>query len=348
MSRTSLQYVFGGLTVSTAMLVSAAALADEPAAPVYVPDKAEVLAEPQPEGWRYNLDLGATFAFNHNSSVVGQPDGSMVTFGTKFGLNLRYLYGKHEWRGAATLGESLSKTPNIDALIKTQDAAALETLYLHHTVSWLGPFVRLAGETALFRGADPRPAPVTYAIARPDGTVDSVVTDRLRLTDPLRPVTLKQSLGAFIDPYKSERLTVEVRAGAGGRETFAAGQLAVADDAATPVVEAKELESFAQIGAELVATAWGAFASSNLTYKLALEAMTPLYHTDLPAGDTRGPLDLTNVTLLAQLSTKITSFASLDYELKVVREPQLVDVVQVRNNLLLTLALSAASPSLVK
>jgi hypothetical protein len=348
MLRLSVRHVSIGVPLSALLLAGASAHAEEPAAPVYVPEKADVAAELQPEGWRYNLDLGATFAFNHNSSVVGQPDGSMVTFGTKFGVNLRYLSGKHEWRGAFSLGESLSKTPNVDELIKTQDAAALESLYLHHTLSWLGPFVRVAGETALFAGADPRPTPVTYAIARPDGTVDEVVTQRLRLTDPLRPMTLKQSLGAFVDPYKSERLTVEVRLGAGGRETFAANQLAVADDAATPVIETKELESFAQVGAELVATAWGTFASSNLTYKLAFEAMTPLYHTDLQAGDTRGPLDLTNITLLAQLSTKITSFASLDYELKVVREPQLIDVVQVRNNLLLTLALSAASPSLVK
>lgn len=328
-----------------ASLVSAPASADE-LDPEYVPDvKAEVKADAKPDGFSHQLDLGATFAFNHNSNVVGQPDGAGLTFGTKFNLKLGYVKEKHEWRGLFNLGESLSKTPNIDEVIKSQDAVALETLYLFHAIDWLGPFVRLSAETALFRGADVRPDATTYDIARVDGSTETVTTTHLRLTEPLRPMTLKQSIGAFADPYKSDALTVEFRLGAGARETFAANQLAIADDAATPNVDVKELTDFAQVGAELVASAWGAIPNTQLNYKLGLEAMTPLYHTALGAGDDRNAFDLTNITFLGQLSAKVTSFASIDYELKIVREPQLVDAVQIRNNLLLTVALQSASPA---
>lgn len=325
-----------------AMLVAAAeARADDPPPPnVYVP---KLEKDELPQGPSYAYDLGATFAFDHNKNVVGQPDGALVTFGYKLALSLGYNDGPNEWRGSLDNAETLSKTPSIAELVKTRDVLALDGTYLRHVLPWFGPFVHVSAETALFRGVDVRAAPTTYAIARLDGTTQTVESDRLRLTEPLRPASFKQSVGPFADPVRSDEVSVEIRAGAGARETIASGQIAIDDDSTTPQVEAKELQSFAQVGVEALAKVWGAFATRGLTYSLTAEAMTPFVHTDLPANDTRGALALTNLSLDGKLSLKLVSVLSLDYELLVLREPQLIDVVQVRNNLLISLSLASAS-----
>ena len=71
--------------------------------------------------------------------------------------------------------------------------------------------------------------------------------------------------------------------------------------------------------------------------------MTPFAHSALPAGDNRGAMALTNVEIDATLSFKLVDWASLDYELKALRQPQLLDRFQVQNNLLLTFGLSAGT-----
>jgi hypothetical protein len=266
-----------------------------------------------------------------------------LTFGYKLALSLGYIDGKNEWRGALDNAETLSKTPSVAELVKTRDTFALEGTYLRHVLPWFGPFVHVSAETALFRGTDVRAAPTTYAIARLDGTTDTVVSDRLRLTKPLRPATFKQSLGPFADPLRSDEVSVEIRAGAGARETIASDQLAVADDASTPEVEVNELQSFAQVGVEALAKVWGAVPARGLTYSLTAEAMTPFVHTNLPANDDRGALALTNLTLDGKVSLKLVSVLSLDYELRILREPQLVDAVQIQNNLLLSMSFASAS-----
>jgi hypothetical protein len=46
-----------------------------------------------------------------------------------------------------------------------------------------------------------------------------------------------------------------------------------------------------------------------------------------------------NIDLGGQLSFKLVEWASLDYQIKAVREPQVLDGFQVRNSLLLTMGL---------
>jgi hypothetical protein len=328
------------LACAAVLVASSAEAADAPPAPTYVPS---LEAPKPPDGPSYALDLGATFAFDHNKNVIGQPDGALVTFGYKLSIAAGYVLGPNEWRMTLDNAETLSKTPNVPELVKTRDTLVFDGIYLRHVLPWFGPFVRVSAETAFFRGADARPGDTTYVIARPDGTSDTVVTNRLRLTDPFLPSTFKQSVGPFADPVRSDPVSFEVRAGAGAREVLAKDQLAISDDSATPEVEVTQLESFAQVGAEVVATVWGTLKERGLTYKITGEAMMPLVHTDLPASDDRGALALTNLSLDAQLSLKLVSVLSLDYQLRIIREPQLLDAVQVRNNLLVSLALGSVS-----
>jgi hypothetical protein len=60
----------------------------------------------------------------------------------------------------------------------------------------------------------------------------------------------------------------------------------------------------------------------------------------LPPGDNRSSLALMNIEMGGQLSFKLVDWASLDYQVKAIREPQVLDGFQVRNSLLLTMGLA--------
>jgi hypothetical protein len=227
--------------------------------------------------------------------------------------------------------------------VKSRDSLNVESVYLYHVVPMFGPFGRIVLDTALFRGTDVRPGPTTYHIQRRDGTTDTRTGDRLALTGPLQPLTLKQSLGAFFRPVTRDEVNLELRAGGGGRETIARDELAIADDASTPAIEAVELDNVYQLGVEVTAQVWGALYEKRVLYRASAEAMTPIAHSALRAGDDRSALELTNIAVVGTLSFKLVEWASLDYELRAVREPQLLDELQVQNNLLLTFGLSTGN-----
>jgi hypothetical protein len=303
------------------------------------PDKKKDDAK-APEGWSPRLSVGLTASFGDNRSVVGQADGGTLGFGLKFDTGLDYRRGGHEWRNSLNLAEGLTRTPVVPVFVKSADLLALESVYLYHLTPWFGPFVRATLLTSMFRGADVRAAPVTYTIAHVSGAVETVEASRLTLSDPFRPMTLKQSIGPFLRPVEYEAINVEIRAGVGAQETIAKDQLLVADDKDTPVIEIKELANVNQIGVEAAADLWGTVSDKRVTYRVGVDVMIPLSHTVLVAGDTRSSVQLMNVDLGAQLSFKLVEWASLDYQIKAIREPQVLDGFQVRNSLLLTMGLS--------
>jgi hypothetical protein len=292
------------------------------------------------DGWSPRLTLGATGSFGDNRSVVGQTDGGTLGFGLKFDVGADYRHGHHEWRNLLNLAAGLTRTPVLPVFVKSADVLALESIYLYHVTPWFGPFVRATMLTSMFRGADIRPAPVTYAITRTTGVVDEKKGSHLVISEPFRPITFKQSVGPFLRPVEREMVNVEVRAGLGGQETIARGQLAVSDDAATPAIEVKELDNVNQLGVQAAMDVWGAVSDKRVTYRVGIDVMVPVAHSMLRAGDDRTAFDLTNIEMGGALSFKLVDWASLDYELKAIREPQVLDAFQVRNTLLLTLGLS--------
>ncbi|WP_437304335.1 hypothetical protein [Sorangium sp. So ce388] len=295
------------------------------------------------EGWSPGLLLGGTFNLANNRSVVGQADGTGISAGFVLEGSLDFNKAAHELRTTLGAGAGVTRTPALDAWVKTRDALAFEAIYLYHVVPWFGPFGRFALDTQMFAGSDPRSAPTTYAITRADGTTEAITGTRLHLSDPFQPATLKQSLGVFVQPVNRESVLVEARAGAGAQEVIASGALALGDDDGTPEVEVSELSSYNQLGAEAVIEASGALREKQIAYKAGIAALLPIVYSDLDEGDERGALDLMNVDIVGGLSFKLVEWASLDYQLHVVRQPQLIDAWQVQNNILLTLSYAVGS-----
>lgn len=289
-------------------------------------------------GWTPGIAIGATFNLNDSRQVVGQQDGTAFTLGAAVDASLEFNQGRHEWRNNLRAGAGATRAPALGEFVKTADGLKFESIYLLHAVEIFGPFARVGLDTNMFPSLDIRPTAVSYAVANRDGTTANYTGRRLSLTDAFKPLTLKESIGAFIQPIHEERITFEGRAGIGAQETFAEGQIAIADDAKTAdVIEAKALNDFYEIGAEGVANAWGKIDDAKrVSYVVGVGVLVPFAHTDLAKGDTRGIADLINVDINAGLHVKIFDWASIDYRLGVVRQPLLVEAWQVTNTLLVT------------
>lgn len=333
------------------------ALAQEPAEVTKVADNAPEAATKgktdavntgaagkRPEGWTPGIAFGGTFNLVDSRSVVGTQDGTALMLGAALDAALELNEGMHEWRNTLRAGAGVTRTPSLDEFVKTNDGLAFETIYLMHVVEIFGPYARFAYNTTMFPGMDIRPAAVNYVVQNLDGSTTEYFGRRLEMTDPFKPSTFKQGIGAFVQPVNTERIKFEARAGLGAQESLAAGNLAINDDSATPTIEIKEMDDAYQIGVEAIANAWGFIdETKRVSYSVGLGVLIPFATSDLPVGDERSLPELTNVEGIVGLNVKLFDWASLGYKLTVIREPMLVDAWQVSNNLLLTIGAAFGS-----
>lgn len=300
----------------------------------YVPNKV-AKAKGLVKGWNPGLNLGANFALGSSTNVVGQDDGLSLTLGFQVNGKLTYFNEAHEWRNTLKISEAFTMTPTIDTFVKSNDSLNLESIYLYHIrrVPWLGPFGQLKLDTALFPGRVVTSGPTTFKVAYVDGTSLDYYGTRMTLSDAFLPFRLQETLGMFAQPFTSEAFSVELKVGFSAKQVFADGQLAVDDDKDTAPVEIKELANAFQGGPAVGLDIKGQVVDGKISYYAGAELMLPVINNDKSG---LGVGELMNFIAEAGLSFKLFSWASLDYKLKVLREPQVLDEFQVQNSLLLT------------
>lgn len=330
--------------MNRSLIVSIALGALTLSAPAYaqdkdmVPDASDaVRSKQEKDGLDSTLTVGATINFVDNRNVVGQNEGSTWNLGGTVKGGTEYKKGANEVRGALSITENFSRTPIIPEFINSADEAILEASYYYNIIPWAGVFARAEGKSNLFNNYFVSATPVSFAITELDGSVTQQgPQDRLLLKDgPFGLSILKQSVGGFVRPIREDYLDLELRLGAGAQEIFAADQVAVSDDAATAnLIEAKRLQNSQQIGAEFGMALKGTLSKDRVVYKSTLEVLTPFYNSINPQD--KSAFELTNFESLTQISFKLVEWASLDYQIKVVRQPLIIDEVQVQNSLLLT------------
>lgn len=318
----------------TLLLLASPALAQEERE--YVPEQSAEVDIEGKQGWDATLAVGASASFSSNQSVIGQPDGSSWTLGFNVTGGLKYINGSHESHTTLNISETFIRTPIIAEFVRSTDLVELESIYYYHipSITWVGPFARLKLQTSIFKGEDVQPAPIDYVLTSPEGEVTTVTADRLSLTDPFFPFTLKESIGLFARPIGRKWLSAEVRAGLGAREVFADNQFALKDNKDTPQIEIAELRDFVQLGAELVLQASGQLFSERVIYTAGAEFLTPFYNSTDESE--KSFTELTNTELFIKASFRLVSWASLDYEFRAVKQPALLDKYQVQNLFLLT------------
>lgn len=327
LSRTLTGLAASGLTLAA----TSAAFAD--ADPGLLPKEEEVKMEVDPdkrkEGLHPYLMIGASIALSSNNNFVGQPDGNSMTAGLNLLGRLDYLKGEWDWRNTLKIDEVFTRTPVIDDFVKTVDQFVFESVVYWNLSEVVGPFLSFKMDTPMLAGFDVRAAPVDYEVA---GETVATQVQRLRLTDGFQPLSLKQALGVFARPASDAELQVDIRAGFGASQTFADGGLVFSELDGT-TVRLNRLEDVVQAGAVVGVDAKGTLEEGRINYQLRAEVMVPFVNSD-PLD--RSAIDLTNFDIGAKLGFKLFEWASLNYELKILRMPQLVDAWQVQNNLLLT------------
>jgi hypothetical protein len=290
-----------------------------------------------PTGRRPGLDgrFGIKGSFNlvSNSNVIGQNDGtSLLLSGSLLG-GLDFIEGRHEVRNTLTWNTSWARTPVIDEFVKNYDTIELEDIYSYYVTEWFGPYGRLSFKSSLFETnrvtADQR----DYAISRLDGSTDTQTTDRLELADPFEPFELTQSVGLFTNPVREQAIDLSLRVGFGARQALAEGTLVVQDDEATDVIEVVEIDDAIQAGFEGFLGVEGDFPEQRTSYRAGFEALIPVANND----DTgRSGLELTRWGLNAGVTYSMFDWLGLSYDLRLLRDPQLLDKTQVQNSVLLT------------
>ena len=210
--------------------------------------------------------------------------------------------------------------------------------------------------TPIFRTTDVRATPAVYEIRDKNGCLleTSLPTTKRRLTGWFAPLNLKQSIGAFFSAVSLPEATLEVRMGVGARQVFTGNGNAIdtqdktvdatglpGGTATTPLVRMNRLFDYQQIGGELFAGLTGTITFEDLgptrpiLYSISAEALVPFYSSEQ---QDRTLLSLTTVNIEAKLGLKLLSWLSLDYALRAVRDPLLLDAFQIQNTLLLNLS----------
>ena len=366
----SLRRILGSALVLSPLLMAQSASAQDATTNTVKKDQTDIKVvqdAPIPNGVYASLHGDLAFSMSDTQKVVGQLDGTTINLGVKIDAHADVIQDAHEWRNGVLVNAGVTKTPAIPEFIKNTDALQLESIYLYHVKPWIGPFARFRLDTAMFAGTDVRAAPTNYKITKADGSVTQTcdpatgancTTTRLPLSDGFQPLSLKQSVGAFAQPYKSVPVNAEVRLGLGAQEIFAEHQFAVTDVAdtadncpaagdptqksSTACIEVTELTNVFQTGLEANLELWGSVYDSKINYRLYAGLLAPFAHGALPKAytDAGGKDDvgqLTNIDLGANVNVKIVEWASLGYEFKAVRVPALLpDTFQVRNTVFLT------------
>jgi hypothetical protein len=280
-------------------------------------------------GWSKNANLGANISYSSSQDVVGQTDGSTQVYGANLKGGLNRNSERDEWRNTLSLLGNTSKTPSVPRFVKSGDELKLSTIYLYSLESHptLGPYVSGELATPVFKGEDVRAATVTYRQLNKDGTTKNLFNGTsARLTDGFKPMTTKESVGAFWKPVQQESLKVEGRLGFGAQQIQAGGQYSVGGTNAAGEVVLNPLSNVNQSGLEAAIGVKGKIDENRL-YEAGIEAMVPFIN-DKTADDSRDALRLTNVDGFLKYTSNITSWASLSYDYKLKIQPQLVDRAQ--------------------
>jgi hypothetical protein len=288
--------------------------------------------ETKKNGVSPSLSASSNFVLNDNRSFIGQEDGSVITFGLSLKGNLDFFYDNHDLRLAMDVIEQFSKTPVLDRFTKTTDNLKIELTYLYHISTFWGPYAKGTLETSILPSYYETVDEQMYQ--KPDFSTKR--TNSMQIVPSLKPITIKESLGLFYAPLKRKDITLETKGGFGALHTMASGAYFVDDNpTTTDVIELSEFKSFNQAGSSLSLNVNGSIETKSvITYDLKFEMLTPFIYDDPQERDS---WELTNYDASLTLSTQLTSWLSINYQLKLVKQPQLIDEWQVQNNIMLSL-----------
>lgn len=276
-------------------------------------------------GWHYLGNVALNLSLSSNTNVIGQVSGDTNTVGSSFFLNSTYLKDQHKWRNRVDFLSAFQRNPQIQSWIKTNDDLRWVSTYFYALESqpWLGPFAQVSAQTFAFAGREIREEPVNYVVEAKGSLPEQNLlnTRQVDLTDPFRPLRLRQSLGAFAKPYDSKGFKLEFRLGVGAQQVFARDQLTLLGERPDGFIRLGRLEDFSQSGFEGGVQVQTIFSkTSNLNVEF--EFLSPVFSTQSS--------DETNWDLTLKYVNKMSGWLSFSYEIIARRQPALISDIQLQ------------------
>lgn len=290
------------------------------------------------DGWKRKLSVGATGSATSSTSVVGAVDGTTTQVGLLLDGESTLTSGSHEWQTVLKLQHARTRTPVMDAWVKSQDNLEIQSTWTYRlgALPWVGPFARAKLQTQVTTGYDVRPTDVNVVQTAVDGSSKTVLAEAesdIDLTSPFEPIVVAETAGAFAKPIEGKKLNLDLKLGVGGQHIFARGGYALTGfDAPTATVKVKEIETSHQVGGEGELEAKGEL-NELVKWRGKARLFLPLVTASEQA--VSGAAAMTT-EISATLSVKLAKWASLDYVLNVRRLPLVLRDWQVQHGLLLT------------
>ena len=316
---------------------------DDAPKPEILPEISDSIVDYERSGWHPRLKFNGNFSLGQSKNVPGNTDGVSLQVGTLLHATLDYLSNSksHEWTNSLRMELGHSKTPVVDAWIKSMDSLDFETAYLYHfpRALWMGPVYRLKMTTSMLPGYEVRSAPATVVKLDSDDVPYGMRTysegKRIKLTDAFGPLTLRQLLGLFFRPVSRPAFRLDSNLGLGMWKTWTRGGYIIDDDDGTDELELRQIDNPFQLGAEFEAVVGGELKDNLVAYSLGAMLMYPFYSDRNDATELSG-LEKLNREVYATLCVNVTKYLSINYSFKAMRYPLIIDKIQFQNSLLIS------------
>ncbi|MGF1510525.1 MAG: hypothetical protein ACFB9M_13580 [Myxococcota bacterium] len=298
------------------------------------------------EGWSSSVKVGLSFNFNNSQNVVGTDDGTTLGFGLVLGGNLEWRRGQQRWVNTLSITETVNRTPQLERLVKSFDLLDLQSLYVYKLKKpeWLGVFGRFTLQTPIFPGNAIRIDPV-QTVDADDNPLDTFGEQEfIDLTSAFEPLQLRQAVGLFADPYRTDPLTIEIQTGVAVQEIITQDGFVITDEADGDVVidgetlpgriiTLEQLENVVDFGGELQLKLFGEPVKEVLTYSLTANLFLPAVST---ADEGLDFAEALNLKIGGNLGVKVSEYVSVEYTLNVIRQPRVTDEFQVQNGVVVS------------
>lgn len=297
------------------------------------------IAKPKPD-WRFKTTVGLNLGQTINQNFIGNTNGIAFSPGFQFDEVVRFYNQTHEWRTEFSLSEAWTLSSPQTAFSKSSDSLNLKTSYLYHILDWFGPYASAKLRTSIFPGYDLESSSTNYRITDAATAVETQVpstgsngTYQFPLTSAFLPLFLEQDIGVFFQPYQEDELLLEFRVGATVRENIAKGQLILT---AVGIVyndtQVRRLDNVFELGPSAGVHFKGDFFDKKLSFRLSCDTLWSFLQTPIAsvASTNAFSFDLGTV-----LGLNITNWLSLNYQLKAVLNPAILNQTQLMTNLML-------------
>ena len=292
------------------------------------------------QGWMY--DAGITLGGNvtRNEFVLsGAQNGNTVTVTSNALASINYAQPRYEWRNILALGLGFSHTPALPELVKGDDFIKLtsEFRYKLDGINWIFPYADASWTSNILDATDYRASATTYQ--NEAGVVLGTGTEH-DLSRGLSIHRFEETIGVILVLFNKKAVpefNLEGRVGIGAKQNAFNGQ-SILTKFENDVATVEEREYTSKVGVKYGLYANGVVGSKAISYTAYAAFLSPFSQFPEEDGNELSISQATDHELGLNVAFNATSWLSLVYDFKNVRQPDIQKESQITHSFLATTA----------